>query len=189
MDSTLGLPNKQDHIHVLVSLNNIVALKTMERKKKRPLIHLPLPPILPLNFPPESISSLPPCVQSVLDETQRKAIPESLRGIAVTIVDLLRSSCGHPGRLQKVFYLGSRTLRNVFDEVEKSKKNFSYDNGTILTSCHQQMRMYLDIERICSHVSKRSMAVNLLTGLFTAVSGRRSQRFNDMMEATSQEYQ
>eukprot|EP00759_Apiculatamorpha_spiralis_P058600 PhF_6_TR9238/c0_g2_i3/m.14599 len=114
MDSTLGLPNKQDHIHVLVSLNNIVALKTMERKKKRPLIHLPLPPILPMNFPPESISSLPPCVQSVLDDTQRKVIPDGLHAPAAMIVSLLWSSYGHPRRLQALFRkLRNRTLEGV----------------------------------------------------------------------------
>eukprot|EP00759_Apiculatamorpha_spiralis_P000256 PhF_6_TR10051/c2_g3_i7/m.15501 len=176
MDNTLRLETKQDHVHVVASVYNIVSLKNLESESGRPLVHMPLPPILPTNFSLESIHSLPPCVQYVLDENKRKTIRDGLRRTAAGIVLLLWSSCGHPRRLNALFM----TLRNRTLEVVKARDLFGY--------CEKAMTVEFDVNLICSKVSKESIP-NLLTGLFTLMQDLESQPYKHAIEATTDHYQ
>eukprot|EP00759_Apiculatamorpha_spiralis_P000257 PhF_6_TR10051/c2_g3_i8/m.15503 len=174
MDDAIRLTSK--HVRVVASVYNIVSLKKLESDTIRPLIHMPLPPILPTNFSPESIHSLPPCVQYVLDENKRKTLRDGLRGTAAGVVLLLWSSCGHPRRINALF----RTLRNRTLEGVKAQDLFD--------DCERAMTVEFNVKLICSKVSKESIP-NLLTGLFTLMQDLESQAYMDAIEATTDHYQ
>eukprot|EP00759_Apiculatamorpha_spiralis_P008445 PhF_6_TR15448/c1_g1_i2/m.23990 len=192
MDKSLKQPDKRNHLHLVVSVYNLVSLRAMQTKSLRNLVHLPLPPILPTTFAKESISKLPVFVRAVLNETERKAIPKESRKLAAIMVLLLRSTCGHPRRIEALF----RSIKSFIDE---NCSNLSADNNKqvnvqhlthdqmleMKTTCEKEMDEELDLKDICGNASKDVLSCKkLLRGLFEI--GKPS---DIMVQATTEHYQ
>eukprot|EP00759_Apiculatamorpha_spiralis_P008448 PhF_6_TR15448/c1_g1_i4/m.23994 len=188
MDKSLKQPDKRNHLHLVVSVYNLVSLRAMQTKSLRNLVHLPLPPILPTTFAKESISKLPVFVRAVLNETERKAIPKESRKLAAIMVLLLRSTCGHPRRIEALFAsinLFINNLPNINTDRQLKIEDLTDSQVDDLKDvCETAMNFKLRISSICSSVTDESVSEKLLKALFVV---RPSS--DVMVEATIHHYQ
>uniref|UniRef100_A0A7S1R138 Uncharacterized protein n=1 Tax=Neobodo designis TaxID=312471 RepID=A0A7S1R138_NEODS len=205
MDRTLVLPDRSKHVYACVSVYDIVDVSTLTTKEsKRPLLHQPLPPLLPVLFAGDKKSAVKelelrvPCVFSVINESRREEVRPKEFQAAFLVLQLLRETWGHPRRVEKLFdVLKEKTLQDVAQIIDEEKK----ENITLTVHRRERIRPTLEeralarmnnelrVKDFCTSVTE-SEAGAQIRGLFEPVPLRSTGGLAaDLREATLKHYQ